>query len=237
MSDAPQGPGWWMGTDGKFYPPAAPPPPARKSGGGCLKAVLLVGGVFAAAVVVVVLITIIGSTSTTSSGSASKSPAGASGKKASDTTFCKDTPLGEEIDTNVKRSSDRPDQQSDDHEALLGDCVRVHDFAAYVNSVESRSDATGDKVMVANVTVTNRKNGVQPYNQFDWKVITPSGRIEDPTIFFGEMNSLGSGDLVSGGTATGDVAMPFEGPGAYYIIFEPGIFDDDRGVWAVTASP
>lgn len=24
MSDAPQGPGWWLGTDGKWYPPATP---------------------------------------------------------------------------------------------------------------------------------------------------------------------------------------------------------------------
>lgn len=31
MSDAPQGPGWWQASDGKWYPPSAPPayaPPA-----------------------------------------------------------------------------------------------------------------------------------------------------------------------------------------------------------------
>lgn len=27
MSDAPQGPGWWLGQDGKYYPPAAPAQP------------------------------------------------------------------------------------------------------------------------------------------------------------------------------------------------------------------
>ncbi len=27
MSDAPQGPGWWIGSDGKWYPPQGTPPP------------------------------------------------------------------------------------------------------------------------------------------------------------------------------------------------------------------
>lgn len=26
MSDAPQGPGWWQATDGRWYPPKLPPP-------------------------------------------------------------------------------------------------------------------------------------------------------------------------------------------------------------------
>ena len=61
MSDAPQGPGWWQASDGKFYPPQPPtspppPPPSQIPAGypvqaspqqgmsGCLKAALIVGG-------------------------------------------------------------------------------------------------------------------------------------------------------------------------------------------------
>lgn len=31
MSDAPQGPGWWQASDGKWYPPESAPPPAGGS--------------------------------------------------------------------------------------------------------------------------------------------------------------------------------------------------------------
>lgn len=65
MSDAPQGPGWWQASDGKWYPPqpaAAPPPtappppqpgyypvgppPQQQGMNGCLKAFLIVFGIF-----------------------------------------------------------------------------------------------------------------------------------------------------------------------------------------------
>jgi len=64
MSDAPQGPGWWQASDGKYYPPqpaagaaapmATPPPPPPSGGGNGLKIVLgivlvlfLLGGIAA----------------------------------------------------------------------------------------------------------------------------------------------------------------------------------------------
>ena len=31
MSDTPQGPGWWLASDGKYYPPQPPAPPTRAS--------------------------------------------------------------------------------------------------------------------------------------------------------------------------------------------------------------
>lgn len=60
MSDAQQGPGWWLASDGKWYPPqtATPPPlppqqppyphvppPAASQGNGCLKWALIGGGI------------------------------------------------------------------------------------------------------------------------------------------------------------------------------------------------
>jgi hypothetical protein len=75
MSDSPQGPGWWLASDGKYYPPeqapqpqppppppVAPPPvgapapaPANKSGGkGCLYALIAVAALVLIAVVGVI---------------------------------------------------------------------------------------------------------------------------------------------------------------------------------------
>lgn len=34
MSDAPQGPGWWQASDGRFYPPEQLPPPVYGGGPG-----------------------------------------------------------------------------------------------------------------------------------------------------------------------------------------------------------
>lgn len=52
------------------------------------------------------------------------------------------------------------------------------------------------RYVVADVTLRNRDDEAQPYNTFDWKLITPAGTIIDPT--FGA-EQLGSGDLVTGG--------------------------------------
>jgi hypothetical protein len=71
MSDTPQGPGWWLASDGKYYPPeqasppppvppptpaapppAAPPAPANKSGGkGCIYALIAVAAFIAIGVI------------------------------------------------------------------------------------------------------------------------------------------------------------------------------------------
>lgn len=47
MSDQSQGPGWWQGTDGKWYPPVAPASPPNKpasskdkAGAGCLLVII-----------------------------------------------------------------------------------------------------------------------------------------------------------------------------------------------------
>lgn len=53
MSDTAQGPGWWMATDGKFYPPATPPSPPKKKRD---QGIWVVMGVIVAVFVVLALI-------------------------------------------------------------------------------------------------------------------------------------------------------------------------------------
>src|SRR5690348_7940984 len=62
MSDSQQGPGWWLASDGKWYPPQAPnfaPPvfqkPPKNGPNGCLVALAIVGGLFVLLIVVGVI--------------------------------------------------------------------------------------------------------------------------------------------------------------------------------------
>jgi len=92
MSDVSQGPGWWLASDGKWYPPQQqpgyqPPPPAppQKKRHGCL---ILIG---AAVVVVVVLgvvlavLVAVGSKSTSKSSSSLGGPPPAAAYRIGDT--------------------------------------------------------------------------------------------------------------------------------------------------------
>lgn len=65
MSDTPQGPGWWLASDGKYYPPQQPPPlpgppqvpgppPGSGSGGGAKVVWIVLGGLVLVAVLAVI---------------------------------------------------------------------------------------------------------------------------------------------------------------------------------------
>ncbi len=64
MSDTSQGPGWWLASDGKWYPPQGPTVVAPKAGmSGCLKVGLIVGGIFVLlAILAIVAVTFLGAT-------------------------------------------------------------------------------------------------------------------------------------------------------------------------------
>jgi hypothetical protein len=145
-------------------------------------------------------------------------------------------PTGEDT-KNLCWYPDRVDRQADnDHEARIGDPVRLAGYTATVNSATTyTSEMFGDDCIIVNVTVENRDAKTQPYNQFDWKIQTPNGTVEDFCISDASTNGLSSGDLVSGGTVTGDVELPYSGPGTYYVIYKPDPFNAARGIWAVEA--
>jgi hypothetical protein len=92
MSDVSQGPGWWLASDGKWYPPQQqpgyqPPPPGRppKRRPGCLA---IIGGavvVFVLLIIVVVVIAAVGSKSSSKSSSRPGRPAPAAAYKVGDT--------------------------------------------------------------------------------------------------------------------------------------------------------
>lgn len=129
---------------------------------------------------------------------------------------------------------DRPDQQGEDQEVAVGESVRLSGYTATVTGAAySTQEFTDTGIVTVNVRIENRDDTAQAYNTFDWKIQTPNGQVLDPS--FVADNSLGSGDLVGGGSVEGDVGFEVE-PGTYYIIYKPDAFDGARGIWQITVN-
>lgn len=130
----------------------------------------------------------------------------------------------------------RPDSQKSDKERNIGQGVELSGYTATVTAAgfkQSVSDFEKDGYVVVDVTILNRDSKAQPYNTFDWKLQTPNGQVIDPGITSGQ--SVGSGDLVSGGNVSGQVVFEVGAQkGAFYIIYKPDAFNSDRGIWKVT---
>lgn len=130
----------------------------------------------------------------------------------------------------------RPDEKDGDKERNVGEAADLSGYTTTVTAASRQqqvSDFETDGYLVADVTLLNRDSSAQPYNTFDWKLITPGGTIIDPTI--SSVEQLGSGDLAEGGTISGKLIWEIgETPGDYYIIYDPDFGGDNRGVWKVT---
>lgn len=127
---------------------------------------------------------------------------------------------------------DRPDQQDEDNEAAMGESVQLSGYTATLTSASyGKQELMDTDLVTVNVKIENRDDSAQAYNTFDWKIQTPNGQVLDPT--FVAENSLGSGDLVGGGTVEGNVGFEV-GPGTYYVIYKPDAFDGARGIWQIT---
>jgi hypothetical protein len=127
---------------------------------------------------------------------------------------------------------ERPDRHAEDQEAAVGEPVRLGGYTATVTAAELAPGLLDERVLVVHVRVENRDDRAQPYNVFDWRIQDSAGRVLDPTPS-GRDDGLGSGDLVHGGVASGTVAFGV-GPGTYYVIYKPKVFDAARGVWKIT---
>ena len=129
----------------------------------------------------------------------------------------------------------RPDVKRKDVERNIGGAAEVSGYTATVTKAafqQQLSQFERNGYMLADVTLLNRDSKAQSYNTFNWKLITPQGTTIDPCLCG---KQLGSGDLVNGGTITGQLIWEV-GPqkGDFYIVFDPPGFDEARGVWKVT---
>jgi hypothetical protein len=147
---------------------------------------------------------------------------------------CKDTPDSTNLDTkNQSLYPQRLGISKDDHEASVGDCVRIDGMTAYVLDARVLTPRFGDKVIVVNVKIRGR-DATKSYNPFDFKLQTAAGNQESITISLDDsINELNSGSLVKGGEVIGDLVFEYQGPGTYYVVWEPSIIKPDKGFWAL----
>lgn len=151
---------------------------------------------------------------------------------------CKETPNTESFDSKKQGLyPSRAGVTKTDHEAALGDCVRVSGATIYVTAADVTTDSiTNKQGIIVSVSETNRDKATKSYNALDWKIQTPQGTIENITVIFGDNSkSLSAGELVTGGTAEGTVAFDYAGPGTYYVLYKPVLsLGSDVGVWGIT---
>jgi hypothetical protein len=129
----------------------------------------------------------------------------------------------------------RPDEKRGDKERVVGQAAELSGYTVTLASARFQpalSMFEDNGYLVAAVDVLNRDDQAQPYNTFEWKLITPGGTIIDP--YFGGQQ-LGSGDLAQGGRKSGNVIWEVAGQrGDFYVIYDPLDTGSDRAVWKVT---
>ncbi len=170
---------------------------------------------------------------TTKAAAASSTTAAAASAKT-----CKDTPNSESFDSKKQGLyPNRAGVTKTDHEAAVGDCVRISGATTYVTAADVTTDSlTKKQGIIVTVSETNRDKATKSYNALDWKLQTPQGTVENMTIIFGDTTkSLSAGELVTGGSVEGTVAFDYAGPGTYYVQYKPVLnLGSDVGVWGIT---
>ncbi len=134
------------------------------------------------------------------------------------------------------RFEDRADKQKDDVEVLPGEVATVGGVQMTLTDVQTKVKLnefevaeSGNTYLIADVMLENVSDETQPYNVFDFRIQTASGQVLDGA--FTTLDTIGSGDIVAGGKATGSIV--FEVPaeeGHQYVIWKPNAFNADRAV-------
>ncbi|HZK73078.1 MAG TPA: DUF4352 domain-containing protein [Clostridia bacterium] len=131
----------------------------------------------------------------------------------------------------TKNPPSYPDQQrTHDCVALPDGSVSVANVTVTATGWARSQDSIGVSSICAAVTVKNNNTSTISYSEFNFKLQSPTGTVTDATITLS--NSLGSGDLVAGGNAAGQVCFQDPGqPGTYVGIYKPNPFSASRGIW------
>lgn len=140
-------------------------------------------------------------------------------------------------ESKAYKFNDRADKQSKDVEVLPGEAATVGDVKMTVSNVEYKMNLgdyqkadTGKTYVTASVTLENTSNKTQSYNALNFRIQTVSGQVLD-TAFSTVPSPLNSGDIVSGGKATGTIVfqVPDE-EGHQYVIWKPNPYNAARAI-------
>lgn len=132
---------------------------------------------------------------------------------------------------------DRADKQASDVEVLPGESATVDGVQMTLSNVEYKTSLgeyetaeDGKTFVIADVALENTSEETKAYNVFNFRIQTSGGQVLDGA-FTTLSNTLGSGDLVTGGKTSGKIA--FEVPveeGHQYVIWKPNAVRSDRAV-------
>ena len=125
-----------------------------------------------------------------------------------------------------------PGQQKDDTVVNAGEAATIRDVTVTATPLIA-GDSTLGPTVCSSVTLTNGSSSTVSFNLFDWSLQQPSGTIIN-SGFTGSPNILHSGDIVPGGTASGDVCFDADPSvsGQYIVLYEPiSIWSNKRAAW------
>ncbi|MEY2421097.1 MAG: hypothetical protein QOI95_1164 [Acidimicrobiaceae bacterium] len=169
--------------------------------GGCLKAFLIVGGAFFVLMAIVIIAV----------SSATKE------KTASNEASCAAVTYA--------------DHQTGDQCADAQSQVKLQGYTMTATNVRREPEAVFGPEICADVTYLNRADAASSYNEFEWKLQTPSGVVQSFELTDA---SLGSGQIVPGGTKSGTVCFKDNAEtGQFVLIWKGEFFQSDRGIWIV----
>lgn len=135
------------------------------------------------------------------------------------------------------RFNERADKQSKDVELLPNENGIVDGIKLTVTNVKYATNLgdfdqadSGKTYALVTVTINNTSSSTKPYNEYDFRIQTASGQVLDPTIVAAKTSPLNSGDLVAGGTVSGQIAfeVPIE-ESHQYLIWKPTL-NPDRAI-------
>lgn len=123
------------------------------------------------------------------------------------------------------------DQQTTDVCAASDGSVTLFGVKVSAAPLARTTDSSGTAEICSNVTIANAGTDSATFNEFNFKLQIPSGEVQ--SFAFSSQSTLGSGDLIAGGTKSGSVCFPDQpnGSGQQVLIYKPNPFDSSRGIW------
>jgi hypothetical protein len=229
MSDTTQGPDWWLAYDCKWYPllsagepPRLPPSEVlavQKSvrRWGCFVPIGI-AGIAIVGVIIFIIVAIV-----------------------SFQTSFKDFPFGSQASWNKNPAGctnlppTYPNEQVTDCVALPDNTVSIGHTAVTATWSRSPAGALGSASICAAVKIVNHRSSTINYNAVLWSLQSPNGAVVRANV--GVTGDLGSGDLVAGGTAEGNVCFDDLGQAGTFVgSYMPDVFNPTRGIWLVPLS-
>jgi len=135
-------------------------------------------------------------------------------------------------------ASYRGHQPANDCVAVPNPTVPASGHVAIANTTvtatwSQQPDPLSGTSICAAVSIKNHNSSTISYNDLYWTLQTPSGEVVDTN--FSASPDLGSGNIIGGGTASGNVCFDDPGQSGKYVgIYKPDPFSAARGIWLFT---